>query len=104
MVPLVWSPSCLLPSLFCWHAIHSTTTRICITSYLELATIVLDEVLKELLGIVPPHDVDGSGLDVQNPLPGQHKGSLLGSKDKIGHIHKLTQSLQCKPTVSARWP
>ncbi len=58
---------------------------------LQLATMCLDVVVKQLLGVVPAHDINGSRLDAEDPPKGHQKRGLLCPKDQVGNVHQLAQ-------------
>lgn len=57
--------------------------------YLELASIVLDVIIKQLLGIVTAHDINAGCLDAHDAGERHEVGCLCGPKDQVGDIHQL---------------
>jgi len=58
---------------------------------LQLATMCLDVVVKQLLCVVPAHDINGSRLNAEDTPKGHQKRGLLCPKNQVGNVHQLAQ-------------
>ena len=62
----------------------------------------LDVVVEQLLGVVPPHDINRCWLDVEHPPQRHQESCLLSSKHRVGDVDQFPQCFALLSVLTAR--